>query len=292
VAQEGWRIAVITSVAPIAGALTEALRGLSHEPVAILTPRRTPPRPSDVAITDQTAPPGLDVILLRNKWSIEPILRAVRPDLVLCWGFPWLIPQAALDVSRLGSVNLHPALLPRHRGPIPLSWSIRAGDPHYGVTWHRMDSGFDTGAILAQATVPMESDDADIRVVGPRMAAVAIGLLPHVLERIAAGDPGDPQVATGEEPYAGWFGDDYARIDWSEPAAAIDRQVRAWALGAANPRQRGPTARIDGRHVLVRRTSLTEPAHADAAIRMDAGDGPIWVLAWEPLEAGEPAEVR
>src|SRR5690349_4671561 len=101
----GWRIALITSVAPIAVAMTETLRELGHEPVAVLTPRRNPPRPSDLALTDESAPPGMDVVLLRNKWSIEPILRALRPDLALCWGFPWLIPRAALDVPRFGSVN-------------------------------------------------------------------------------------------------------------------------------------------------------------------------------------------
>lgn len=280
-AAAGWRIALITSVAPIAVALTDALRQLGHDPVAVLTPRRREPGPSDIAITDQSAPPGVDVILLRNKWSIEPMLRAVWPDLVLCWGFPWLIPDAALDVPRLGSVNLHPALLPRHRGPIPMSWSIRAGDPHYGVTWHRMDGDFDTGAILAQATVPMEPDDADIWVVGPRMAGVALELLPRVLERIAAGDPGDPQVGTGDEPYAGWFEEDYAQIDWSRPAAEIDRQVRAWALLGAS-RSAGPIGVVNGRAVVVKRTSLVDPG--DGAIRMAAGDGPIWIVASEPAD--------
>jgi methionyl-tRNA formyltransferase len=284
-AEQGWRVVLITSVAPIAVAMSDTLRGLGHERVAALTPRRHPPRPGDTALTDESAPPGVDVVLLRDKWSIEPILRALQPDLVLCWGFPWLIPQSALDLPRLGSVNLHPALLPRHRGPIPLSWAIRAGDPHYGVTWHRMDDGFDTGAILAQATVPMEPDDADIWIVGPRMAGVALGLLPRVLERLAAGETGDPQLATGDEPYAGWFDEDYATIDWSRPAAEIDRQVRAWAIGAANNRIDGPIATVDGREVRVKRISLTDPG--DGAIRMDAGDGPIWVVAWEPLE--EPA---
>jgi methionyl-tRNA formyltransferase len=282
-----WRVALITSVAPIAVALVETLRGLGHEPVAVLTPRRNPPQPSNVAINDESTPLGVDVVLLRNKWSIEPILRAIQPDVVLCWGFPWLIPGSALQVPRLGSVNLHPAMLPRHRGPIPLSWSIRAGDPHYGVTWHRMDGAFDTGAILAQAEVPMKPDDADIWIVGPRVAEVALGLLPRVLERIAAGDPGDPQNATGNEPYADWFDDDYAQVDWSRPALEVDRQVRAWAIGAANNKVHGPVAVIGGRQVLVKRTSLVDPGAA-GAIRMDAGDGPIWVVAYEPLE--KPAE--
>ena len=97
------------------------------------------------------------------------------PDLLLCWGFPWKIPLSALQVPRLGSVNCHPALLPRHRGPVPLAWALREGDGQYGVTWHRMDAELDTGAILAQAVVPMEDDDFEITVVGPRMGARRAG---------------------------------------------------------------------------------------------------------------------
>ena len=285
-AEAGWRVALISSVAPIAVALTETVRGLGHEVVAIITPRRREPTAAtDIAITDASAPRGVDVILARDKRSIEPLLRALRPDLVLGWGFPWLIPASALEVPRLGAINLHPALLPRHRGPIPISWAVRAGDPHYGVTWHRMDAGFDTGAILAQGTAPMEPDDADMWVVGPRILRAAVGLLPGVFERIAAGDPGDPQVTTGEQPYAGNFEEDYARVDWSHPAAEIDRQVRAWALTMGGQRLVGPVAALGGRSVVVRRTSLVDPG--DGAVRMEAGDGPIWVVASEPLE--EPA---
>lgn len=281
---EPWRVAIVTSVAPIAQAFTDALRALGHDVVAVLTPRRPKPMSPDLGVWDATAPAGVDVLIARNKWSIEPLLRAVRPDLVLCFGFPWLIPPEALRVPRLGLINMHPALLPRHRGPIPTSWAIRAGDETYGVTWHRMDDAFDTGNILAQASVPMEPDDSEITVVGPRLVRAAIELLPRVLERVAARDPGDPQNATGDEPYAGWFGEDYAEIDWSRPAIEVHRQVRAWNLLGGSPVV-APRTTIDDRRVRVKRTSLVEPEDADGAIRMEAADGPVWVLAWEPIEA-------
>jgi methionyl-tRNA formyltransferase len=286
VAEQAWRVAIITSVAPIAHAFADALRQLGHEPVAVLTPRRSEPMPPDLAVWDATAPAGVDVLIARNKWSLEPLLRAVRPDLVLCFGFPWLIPPEALAVPRLGVVNMHPALLPRHRGPIPTSWAVRAGDPTYGVTWHYMDPEFDTGNILAQAPVPMAPDDSDIRVVGPRLIRAAVEILPGALERVAAGDPGDPQQATGDEPYAGWFGEDYAEIDWSRPGAEIDRQVRAWSL-VGGSRVPGPRTTLDGQRVLVKRVSLAEPAEAatKTAIRMAAADGPVWILEWEPMAA-------
>ncbi|MBT8226984.1 MAG: hypothetical protein HKP61_13325 [Dactylosporangium sp.] len=64
--------------------------------------------------------------------------------------FPWWLPPELLRLPRYGVVNLHPSLLPRHRGPIPVHWAIRAGDPTTGVTAHLMNEGFDTGPILAQ----------------------------------------------------------------------------------------------------------------------------------------------
>ena len=287
--EQAWRVAIITTVAPIAQAFVNAVRELGHEPVAVLAPRRPHAMSPELAVWDATAPAGVDILIARNTRSMEPLLRAVRPDLALCFGFPWLIPPEALAVPRLGVVNMHPALLPRHRGPIPTSWAVRAGDDSYGITWHRMDAELDTGNILAQARVPMEPDDSEITVVGPRLIRAAVEILPQALARVAAGDPGDPQNATGDEPFAGWFGEDYAEIDWSRPAAEIDRQVRAWSLigGSSVP---GPLTTIEGKRVLVKRVGLTEPAgdNGATAIRMDAADAPVWILAFEPLEMPEP----
>jgi methionyl-tRNA formyltransferase len=279
-----WRIALITTVPPVAASLAPVLRELGHEPVAVISARRSQPLPEGlVPMGDQTAPPGLDLMLARDKWSIEPMLRAIRPDLALCWGFPWRIPLSALQVPPLGSINCHPALLPRHRGPIPLSWAFRDGDGQFGVSWHRMDAELDTGALLAQTTVPMHDDDWSIEEVGPRIGAAAIGLLPRVLERIAAGDPGDPQASEGIT-WAGHLDQDYATVDWSQPARRIHDQVRAWAFSFGLSRVVGPVADLDGRRVRLLRTSLTDPG-GDAR-RVEAGDGPIWVVAAEPLAEG------
>jgi transcriptional regulator with XRE-family HTH domain len=161
-------------------------------------------------------------------------------------GIPVKISQAALEVPRLGSVNMHPALLPRHRGPIPLAWALRDGDTVWGQTWHRMDAELDTGNLLVQGTVPIEDEDVDIWVFGAKLIANALTLLPRALERIAAGDPGDPQPLKGAS-WAGHFeDDDYARIDWAQSARAIHNQVRAWHLTFGLSGIRAPIAELDG----------------------------------------------
>jgi methionyl-tRNA formyltransferase len=279
---ERWRIVGLCTIAPIAQALVRAVRELGHEPVAVLAPRR-PERatPPELELRDATAPPGLDLLFARDKHALEPLLRAYEPDLALCWGFPWKIPQAALDVPRLGAVNHHPALLPRHRGPVPLAWALRDGDAVWGSTWHYMDAELDTGNVLAQTSAPIEDDDVDIAEFGPRLLDVAVSLLPRVFDRIAAGDEGDPQPTEGVS-WAGHFeDDDYARVDWRQPARSIHNQVRAWHLTFGLSGLRAPVAELDGEEVVLLQTRLTDPG--GGARRVECGDGPIWVVASEPV---------
>ena len=92
-----------------------------------------------------------------------------------------------------------------------------------------MDAELDTGPILAQTTVPIEDDDCTIEQIGPKLIRAELELLPQVFERLAAGDPGDPQTEEGAT-WAGYFGEDYASVDWAQPARKIHDQVRAWHL--------------------------------------------------------------
>src|SRR5262245_47486849 len=251
----GWRVVVIANVLPIVEPLVETVRGMGHDVVAWVMQRRPnavgQPPPPWGETTDKTAPQGVNLIMARDKDVLAPILRGLEPDVVLCWGFSWKIPQAALDVPRLGSVNQHPALLPRHRGPIPLAWAVRDGDDVWGSTWHYMDAELDTGNILAQTSVPIEDDDVDINEFGPRLIAAGVSRLPWVFERVAAGDPGDPQSTKGVS-WAGHFeNDDYARVDWSQPARKIHNQVRAWHLTFGMSGLRAPVAELDGEEVVL-----------------------------------------
>ena len=278
---ERWRIAVISTVAPVLARLLPVLDELGHEIVGVVTARAAEERPPDLVVSDAAVPPGVDLLFAKDKWRVEPLLRALEPDLALCWGFPWKLPQAALDVPRLGSVNLHPALLPRHRGPIPLAWALRDGDGVFGVTWHRMDAELDTGGILAQTSIPIDDDDFEIGEFGPKIGAAAFSLLPRVLERVAAGDPGDPQAEEGVS-WAGHFeADDYVRVDWAQPRKRVHDQVRAWHLTFRSPEVVAPVAELDGEQVRLLRTSLRDPG--SGARRVECGDGPIWVVAHEPL---------
>ena len=281
----GHRIGLISNVFPVVDPLLGALRDMGHDPVAWLMSRKPPdnepPPPPWGDITDRMAPKGINLLFARSKDDVAPLLRGLDLDVVLCWGFNWKLPEEALDLPRLGSVNNHPAFLPRHRGPYPLAWTFREGDAEFGATWHRMDLEYDTGPILAQSKVPLEDTDCWIEEFAPKILQNSLSMLPTVFERLEAGDPGDPQPTEGVS-WAGPFEEDYATVDWSESARAIHNQVRAWRhlFGAGDIE--GPIAELDGERRKLLRTSLTDPG--DGARRVECGDGPIWVVESEPAK--------
>ena len=280
----GRRVAIISNVLPVVAALVAALEELGHEPVAWLMARRPPdpnrPMPPWGDVTDRNAPQGLNLLLARRKEDVGPLFSGLDLDVTLCWGFNWKLPQEALDVPRLGSVNNHPALLPRHRGPYPLAWTFREGDAAFGSTWHRMDAEFDTGPILAQSSVAVEDTDTWIEDFGPRILQNTLAMLPRVFGRLEAEDPGDEQPEEGVS-WAGPFEPAYAGVDWSRPPREVHNQVRAWRHMFSVGEVVGPIAELDGERVKLLRTSLTDPG--DGARCMECGDGRLWIVESEPV---------
>src|SRR3977135_148892 len=120
-----WRVVLITVVPAVAQGYAEIVRGLGHEPVAVITPRRraagdSPNQLGPKMLTD--APEGLDLLFVEKRRSIAPLLRAYDADLAICTGFPWLIPAEAIETPRLGIGNGHTGLLARQRGAGPARW--------------------------------------------------------------------------------------------------------------------------------------------------------------------------
>jgi methionyl-tRNA formyltransferase len=274
------RVALISRVAPAVVGLSAALRGLGHEPVGVLTTAIGGDRyRADTlgAIAGQAAD-GLDVVVAASPSRIGPLLAALDADVAISAAFPLLIPADALGVPRLGIVNTHPSLLPRYRGPNPIAWTVRNGDPELGYSIHRMDHDFDTGHLLAQGTTSIHDAERPEDIFG-RMFALLGSLLPEALARVEAGDPGDPQPAEGAS-YAGFFEAEYAEIDWAQPIAEIHRQVLAWGVAARRPGPHGALATIDGQRVRVLRVRDDD---AEGGTRMECADGPLWLVETESV---------
>jgi len=269
----------------------EVVRPLGHRVVGVVTTpgpkrRRSPAYLEVVAAVS----PGVDVIVSNHPERWAAMLAPLEPDLLVSAGFPWRIPADVLALPRLGAINMHPALLPRYRGPAAIEWAFRNGDAEVGFTVHRLAPDFDTGPILAQARFPITDDD-DIDSLVAKFGPVLPGLLGQALERVARGDPGEPQDEA-EATYAGLFEDAWRIIDWSQPARTIHNQVRSWiglrdipagALGEID----GKTWQITKTRLLPVDTELREVARPGTVVHrngervvVQCGDGPIEILSW------------
>lgn len=140
---------------------------------------------------------GVPVVWARAASAVGDVLRAHAPEVATAACFPWRLPRAARQVPPLGILNIHPSLLPRGRGPEPVFWTLRRGERVTGATVHRMDAGFDTGPIVAQAEMPVPHDvrapdlENQLMMMGARLLLAA-------LPALAAGElPPRPQPASG-----------------------------------------------------------------------------------------------
>jgi methionyl-tRNA formyltransferase len=281
------RVVIVTRIPPVLAAFDAVVRATGNEPVAFLTMRNVDGRYGPAADTGElvlTAAEELDVLLPARRSTVAPLLASVQPDLVVCMGFPWKIPPDALAVPRLGWLNGHPSLLPRHRGPLPVAWAIREGDEEIGITFHRMDADLDTGAIVAQRRYTvgeLQAPDSFYLQFGPTVGEA----LAEALERLAGGDEGTPQPEGGG--YESFFAEEDVQLDLSRPADELHRLAWSWRYAISLGGTRGALLELDGRQVRVLATSLTE---VEGAQRLDCGDGPLWVVETEELSEEEATQ--
>jgi methionyl-tRNA formyltransferase len=170
--------------------------------------------------------PVLQPEKLRKPEAFES-LHALSPDLIVVAAFGQLLRQNVLDLPRLGCINVHASLLPRWRGAAPIQAVIRAGDAQSGITLMRMDAGLDTGPILGQRAIPISPDETG-ESLHDSLAALGGSLLLELLPAYVRGElPPTPQDDS-QQTYAPMLKKEDGAIDWTQPAAAIERQVRAY----------------------------------------------------------------
>ncbi|MFV2196948.1 methionyl-tRNA formyltransferase [Nocardiopsis sp. LOL_012] len=276
------RIAVISSGPAEFSTVHAACADSGHRPVAYLYGRSLRSGGPNLGDAGETAasivgalPRGMDLLLPGSVDGLARLLEGYRIDLLIVFGFAWRLPRSVLDIPRHGAINVHVSMLPQYRGPAPLLWAIRNGDPTGGITVHRMDEDFDTGNILAQRDGIPLADDITWANYCTEAMPVVYDLLRASLDRVVAGHPGEPQEGS-EATYAGFMEEGFAAIEWSDAARTIHDQVRTHRFLRSPDR---PVAEVDGAWLHVRRTSL-EPAEG---IRVVCGDGkPLWITESAP----------
>jgi methionyl-tRNA formyltransferase len=211
----------------------QALLKSEHEVVGVVTQPDKPvgrsqliePPPIKKALSG-TNIPVLQPARIKDRQAIEEI-RALRPDVTVVMAYGQILPRGVLEIPEIACLNLHASLLPRWRGAAPIQAAIAAGDREIGITVMYMDEGLDTGDILLQRTIDILPADTG-GALHDRLAGVAPETLLESLDLLAKGKaprtPQDNAAAT----YAPKLKRADGKIDWSDPADAIERKIRAF----------------------------------------------------------------
>jgi len=154
-------------------------------------------------------------------------LAAAQPDVLVVAAYGLILPQWVLDLPRLGCLNIHGSLLPRWRGAAPIHRAIEAGDAGTGITIMQMDAGLDTGDMLLVEHEPILADDTTGRL-HDRLAALGARMIVRSLSDAAAGALRPVRQPDEGVTYAHKIDKAEAAIDWTQPAEAIERRVRAF----------------------------------------------------------------
>jgi methionyl-tRNA formyltransferase len=180
----------------------------------------------------------LPILQPRRIKTAEAIsdIRALNPDVIIVMAYGQILPREVLEIPKIACLNLHASLLPRWRGAAPIQAAIAAGDRETGITVMYMDEGLDTGDILLQKKIGIGPDETGNSLHG-KLAQLAPDALKEAISFLARGEaprtPQESELAT----YAPKLEREHGRIDWNEPAEAIERKIRAfdpWPGGFMN----------------------------------------------------------
>ena len=235
----------------------DAIAGSGHELVGVVTRPDAPSGRGRKLVASPVAQRaeelGVPVLKPRHPRDadFQGALRALSPDCCPVVAYGALLPRSALDIPPHGWVNLHFSALPHWRGAAPVQHSIWAGDEVTGATTFRIVEELDAGPTYGVMTERIRPPDTAGELLA-RLAEGGAGLLVATLDGIADGSiEARPQQAEGVS-YAPKVEVDDARVDWSDPAVVIDRQVRActpapgaWTTYAGERLKLGPVSAAD-----------------------------------------------
>ncbi len=154
-------------------------------------------------------------------------LAAFQPDVIVVAAYGRILPESVLQIPRYGCVNIHPSLLPRHRGSSPVTSAILSGDIFTGTSLMLMDRGLDTGPVLAQAQTPVFNRD-NAGSLTRRLSLLSACLVQEALAEWTRGRIKPVPQDSGQATISGTVAKEDGRIDWQLPALEIWRRVRAY----------------------------------------------------------------
>ena len=268
----------------VAGWIAQA--GHKHV-LAVTTPGPAARRSDDYKAVAAMLPPEVDLLITtRLRRVATPLIRELRPDLIISFTFPYRLPPELRACARIGAVNLHPGPLPAYRGPNPLR-AIYDGHHELGAALHWTEDEFDAGNILSRHVAPIPTSPTPEQIFAAWVPTIG-AVLTEGLPRAIAGDPGEPQDEALAS-YAAAFSEAEHWLNWQEPTHVVQRKAAALSIFGT-----GARAQIAGRPYLVERVTTAElgasaapgsvVSQEGAALLIAAADGLLLVTA-RPLEA-------
>jgi len=234
-------------------------RGQKHQP----TPTRVVAEAAGITVLQPTR--------LKDEALLDA-LRAVAPDLGVVAAYGRIIPDVMLRLPRLGMINIHASLLPKHRGAAPVHRAVIDGDAETGVTIMRVVTELDAGPMFSTGRRPIGPDETTPEV-ERALAELGTVLALDVIDRLADGTAVEvPQEHAGAT-YARKIERAEGAIEWTLPAAQIHNFVRGlqpWPL---------VTARFDGTRCSIHRTRLSDDLSADVAGTITTASGSVLAVA-------------
>jgi len=270
----------------------DALLSSGHQVVGVFTqPDRPAGRgkklmPSPVKVlAEEHGLPVFQPASLRPQEN-QQLVADLNADVMVVVAYGLILPKAVLDMPRLGCINVHGSLIPRWRGAAPIQRSLWAGDADTGVTIMQMDVGLDTGDMLYKLSCPITDEDTSATLydklaeLGPKGL---IDTLQQLADNRVQPEVQDEALVT----YAEKLTKEEARLDWSLPAAQLERCIRAfnpWPMSWLE---------IDGQPVKVWQASvIAGPVNAAPGTIVEANKQGIQVATVEGilnLESLQPA---
>jgi len=208
-------------------AVLDALIERGEQVVAAYCPPDAPGGRAD-PVKDAALAHGIELVQRKSFRGDEAAeeLRAMAPDLCVMAFVTAIVPSSFLNVPRLGSIQYHPSLLPRHRGPSSINWPIIAGETRTGLTVFWPDDGLDTGPILLQKECAIGPDDTLGSVYFERLFPMGVAAMLEAVDLVRDGKA--PRIAQDESQatYESWCRAEDVEIDWRAPLGAIYNLIR------------------------------------------------------------------
>ena len=208
-------------------AVLEALLARGDEVAAVFcAPEKEGARPDALRVAAQEK--GLTVHQFKSLKAPEAVeaMKAANADVGIMAYVLQFAPQEFVNIPKHGTIQYHPSLLPKYRGPSSISWPIICGEKETGLTIFRPTDGLDEGAIILQKTTPIGPDDTLGSVYFDRLFPMGVAAMVEAADLVLAGKHTETVQDESQATYEGWCRDGESKINWANHSTIVYNLIR------------------------------------------------------------------